>query len=67
MLKWVQSEINIDLWDFNFPQSLYTPKFVGFSSDENNQGLNQNVHFIIIIITIGCAMSDFLKLSNWPM
>jgi hypothetical protein len=45
MLKFVQSKINIDSWGFNFSQSLCTPKFIEISSDENNQGLNQNVHF----------------------
>jgi hypothetical protein len=34
--KWV----NIDLWGFNFSQSLCNTKFIGILSDENNQGLN---------------------------
>jgi hypothetical protein len=40
--KCVQSETNIDSWGFNFfSKILCTPKFIGISSDENNQGLNQ--------------------------
>jgi hypothetical protein len=47
---------------------LCTPKFIGISSDENNQGLNQNVHLFYFIsfhfFFVGCAMSDSFKLSN---
>jgi hypothetical protein len=47
---------------FQFSQSLCTPKFIEILLDENDLGLNQNVHFLFFFV--GCAMPDSLKLSN---
>jgi hypothetical protein len=53
----IETTHNIGSWGFNFSQSLCTPKFIGFLSDENNQSL-----YLYLFICVGCAMFDSLKL-----
>jgi hypothetical protein len=63
MLQKVQSELTY-AHGVSIFQKMCISKFIGMQCDKNNQGLNQKVQFLFIIIFVGCVMLDSLKLLN---